>query len=176
MKHLCITYHMEKNHGTASRPKMETAETCITLPMQDHIADDILKNGEDSQYMSRMAVGYVTAILSELSEIQGYHYSGFCSAEEVELKAIYQPVPVYPELRNYDAEGNYTIPSTENKGFAITSGQESNYEFTFYVSGRRYCCRLSARDLDSAYGKFFKHHLNIKYSMIACVEKFKPNK
>lgn len=35
-KYICITYHMAKLDG-------ETAETCIDLPMDEKIADDILR-------------------------------------------------------------------------------------------------------------------------------------
>lgn len=40
MKHVCITYHM-------SLPGMD-AETCITLPMTEENAKDLIANGEDS--------------------------------------------------------------------------------------------------------------------------------
>lgn len=171
MKRLCITYHMHRNHGTVCDPKMETAETCITLPMRDDIADDILEKGEDSKYMKRMAIGYVSGILSELSEIQGYYYSGFCTAEEVELKSVNFPVnkasaTFYPELRNYDADGHFTIPSEVRKGFAITSSQECTCEIIFAVEGKRYYCWLAAKDLNDALGKFFRQHPNITYGMI----------
>lgn len=171
MKRLNITYHMEKNHGTLSQPKMETAETCITLPMQDHIADDILQKGEDSRYMKRIAIGYVSGILNELSEVQGYHYSGFCTAEEVELTSSNcavrkAPAPSYPELRNYDAFGNYTMPGEDHKGFAITASQGCTCEIIFSVEGQRYYCWLGARDLHDALGKFFQAHPNITYGMI----------
>ena len=43
MKKVCITYHM---HFPG-----EEAESCITLPMEDEIADDILDKGVDSVHM-----------------------------------------------------------------------------------------------------------------------------
>ena len=87
MKRLCITYHMYRNY-----PRKETAETCITLPMTQAIADDILENGENSKYlapatvgedMSANAGGVIYEALCRLSEMQGYHYEGFCTAEAV---------------------------------------------------------------------------------------------
>ena len=72
MKHLCITYHME-------RPN-EIAETCITLPMLDEVAADILARCDDSPYMA--SGGAVNTILEQLAEIQGYTLLGVCMARE----------------------------------------------------------------------------------------------
>lgn len=83
MKHLCITYHMNRNWGTVIEPRMETAETCIVLPMKDDIAEDILEKGADSKHVSFMGLVYLA--LSRISEMQDYHYAGFCTAEEVVL-------------------------------------------------------------------------------------------
>lgn len=85
MKHLLITYHMSRNWGTASKPQHEIAETCIVLPMNDDIAEDILEKGMDSAYLSASSLGKVYLALSYISEIQDYHYEGFCTAEEVVL-------------------------------------------------------------------------------------------
>lgn len=87
MKSLCITYHMHRNY-----PRKEVAETCITLPMKDEIARDILERGEKSRYldptkisdgMTPVSGGVVYEALCRLSEIQGYRYESFCTAEEV---------------------------------------------------------------------------------------------
>lgn len=85
MLHLNITYHMHRNWGAASKPHMETAETCVTLAMEDHIAEDILKKGSDSVYLSTSSLGKVYLALSYISEIQGYSYSEFCTAEVVPM-------------------------------------------------------------------------------------------
>ena len=85
MKHLCITYHMHRNWGTASKPQVETAETCIVLPMNDDIAEDILEKGMDSAYLSKSSLGKIYLALSYIAQIQDYHYSDFCCAEEVVL-------------------------------------------------------------------------------------------
>lgn len=85
MKHLLITYHMSRNWGTASKPRRETAETCIVLPMNDDIAEDILEKGIDSAYLSASSLGKVYLALSYISEMQDYHYESFCTAEEVIL-------------------------------------------------------------------------------------------
>ena len=42
-KNVCITYHMSKEN--------EVAETCITIPMDAAVADDVLANQENSQYV-----------------------------------------------------------------------------------------------------------------------------
>lgn len=47
-KYICITYHMAKLDG-------ETAETCIDLPMDEKIADDILRAQRDSRYVKDAA-------------------------------------------------------------------------------------------------------------------------
>ena len=39
MKHICITYHMKRDE--------EIAETCITLPMSEADADEVLQKGAD---------------------------------------------------------------------------------------------------------------------------------
>lgn len=72
MKHLCITYHMERRN--------EIAETCITLPMLDEVAADILARCDDSPYMA--SGGAVNTILEQLAEIQGYTLLGVCMARE----------------------------------------------------------------------------------------------
>lgn len=70
MKHLCITYHME-------RPS-EIAESCITLPMESAVADDLMAHGDDSLYMA--PGGAISTILERLSEVQGYTFIGVCTA------------------------------------------------------------------------------------------------
>ena len=87
MKHICITYHMYRNY-----PRKETAETCITLPMAEVIADDVVENGTTSKYLLPRTLdddlcvipgGVIYEALCRLSEMQGYRYEGFCTAEEV---------------------------------------------------------------------------------------------
>lgn len=76
MKHINITYHMKN--------ATETAETCITLPMRDEAATDLLEKGERSQHVDPMLLGDVYRVLASLSALQGYEFVGFCCAEEVE--------------------------------------------------------------------------------------------
>lgn len=71
MKHVCITYHMER--------KNEVAETCITLPMDDSVAAMLLTNQGD--YFQLMEGAPLDVLLRELSKLQGYTYAGFCCAE-----------------------------------------------------------------------------------------------
>ena len=73
MTKLCITYHMHNEEGTA--------ETCVTLPMLEEVAEDILEKGTDSEHLSAMLIGEIYRILKSLASIQGYTYDGFCCAE-----------------------------------------------------------------------------------------------
>lgn len=75
MKKICITYHMSRTD--------EGAETCITLPMADEIANDILKKGERSEHLSMMRNGEVYRLLRSLSAIQGYEYDRAYYFEEI---------------------------------------------------------------------------------------------
>lgn len=63
-KYICITYHMAKLDG-------ETAETCIDLPMDEKIADDILRAQRDSRYV-KDAAWPIASILQNLAEMPGY--------------------------------------------------------------------------------------------------------
>ena len=74
MKHVNITYHM---HNTED----SVAETCITLPMTDEAAADIMEKGADSQHLNPMLMGEVYRVLRSLATLQGYTYDGFCCAE-----------------------------------------------------------------------------------------------
>lgn len=76
MKHICITYHMTR--------KNEVAETCITLPMEAQIAEDILEHQGDSQYVEQgsFTITNIKIILNNLAALQGYGNAMFCSAEE----------------------------------------------------------------------------------------------
>lgn len=74
MTKLCITYHMHNEEGTA--------ETCVTLPMLEAVAEDILERGADSEHLDSMRIGEVQRILKSLASIQGYTYDGFCCAEK----------------------------------------------------------------------------------------------
>lgn len=75
MKHINITYHMEKAN--------EIAETCITLPMEDKVAEDILANGSDSRYLNPACLGEVYRALKAISSMQGYSYGGAYHFAEV---------------------------------------------------------------------------------------------
>lgn len=80
MKKVCITYHM-------TRPG-EVAETCITLPLDDAIADDLLTHQESSacvQGHKRFTRLSIPALLSQLAALQDYDTADFCCAEEARL-------------------------------------------------------------------------------------------
>lgn len=70
MKHINITYHMEKQG--------EVNESCITLPM----TNDILWMGENSTYLGTGHNGEVRRLLESLASIQGYKYIGACCPQE----------------------------------------------------------------------------------------------
>ena len=76
MKRICITYHMTKTN--------EVAETCVTISVADDVADDILENQGDSQYVRQgsFSITAIKTILSNLAELQGYADAAFCMAEE----------------------------------------------------------------------------------------------
>lgn len=73
MEHICFSYHMKNDK--------ETAETCITLPMEDKVAESILSLGDDSLYMDS-ATGVIHGIFERLSEIQGYQFCGVVQAKK----------------------------------------------------------------------------------------------
>lgn len=75
MKRISITYHMEIPG--------EVVESCITLPMMDDIADDILWMEENSTYLGTGHNGEVRRLLESLAAIQGYKYTGACCLREV---------------------------------------------------------------------------------------------
>jgi len=90
MKRICITYHMSKMISKPSDwPRVtETAETCITIPMIDEIADDILAKQADSPYVKGFGNRDLTDLLdllNELARVQGYTDAAFVMAEAAEL-------------------------------------------------------------------------------------------
>lgn len=89
MKHLCITYHMSTDHSRPSDQyphNIEIAETCITLPMKDEIANDILEHQEDSKHVRKsFSITPIKTILEELAALQGYQEATFCCAEHDEF-------------------------------------------------------------------------------------------
>lgn len=74
MKRIRITYHMEKPG--------EVSESCITIPMTDDIADDILWMQESSTYLGVGHNGVVRRLLENLAEVQGYTFIGACCPRE----------------------------------------------------------------------------------------------
>lgn len=72
MKHLNITYHMNKPH--------EIAESCITIPMKAEIAADITEHQEESRYIQQSAP--IKVILNQLAKLQGYQGASFCCARD----------------------------------------------------------------------------------------------
>lgn len=72
MKHLCFTYHMEN--------ATESAETCITLPVEDATAQAILEQGGDHTALGPK--GRITVILEELAALQGYTFKFVAFVEQ----------------------------------------------------------------------------------------------
>lgn len=86
MKHLCITYHLSTDHSKPADNyphNIETAETCITIPMKDEIAADILEHQENSEHVREgsLSITPIKTILEELARLQGYQEAHFCCAE-----------------------------------------------------------------------------------------------
>lgn len=77
-KNVIITYHMSKPG--------EVAETCITLPMSENVAKDVLENQELSQQVvgDGTSSGPLSVILNTLAELQGFKTANFCCAKEAE--------------------------------------------------------------------------------------------
>lgn len=73
MKHVCVTYHMTRRIEGGR----ETVESCITLPMSDDSAKDLIEKGEESPTY----IALVNDILDNLSGLLGLDYVGFCSAK-----------------------------------------------------------------------------------------------
>lgn len=80
MRHLCITYHMSKPG--------EVAETCITLPMEDCAAREIMEFQDEIQSMKQntMSVAALEKLLQSMARLQGYEIAEFCCAEEDSLR------------------------------------------------------------------------------------------
>lgn len=79
MTKLLITYNIEND--------LENCEACIVLPMCNEVARDILEKGWESSYLDGLGIdgteGEIHRILRDVSNIQGYEYTGFCTAEEI---------------------------------------------------------------------------------------------
>lgn len=76
MQHINITYHTGKPG--------EVAESCITLPITDDIADDILCMEEDSTYRGTEHNRVVRRLLERLAALQGDTFLGACCPKEVQ--------------------------------------------------------------------------------------------
>ena len=72
MKKVIVTYRMRNTD--------EEAETCITLPMKDHLADELIEKQEGFVFLGSYKPIHI--ILEQLSWLQGYEYAGFMLAEE----------------------------------------------------------------------------------------------
>ncbi len=72
MKRVTITYVMENRE--------ERAETCVTLPMEDGIAEELLRNERWSIQLQQGRM--VRSVLENMARLQGYEYEGVLEAEE----------------------------------------------------------------------------------------------
>lgn len=73
MKNICITYLMKR--------ESEVAETCITLPMEEKKANELLAT--QSEWWQLMDGATLDVLLRKLAILQGYQFAGFETAEEV---------------------------------------------------------------------------------------------
>ena len=71
MTNVCITYLMKREN--------EVAETCITLPMEEKKANELLATQSEWQLMDGATLD---VLLRKLSILQGYQFAGFETAEE----------------------------------------------------------------------------------------------
>lgn len=72
MKKICITYLMKREN--------EVAETCITLPMEEKKANELLAT--QSKWWQLMDGATLDVLLRKLAILQGYQFVGFEAAEE----------------------------------------------------------------------------------------------
>lgn len=70
MQRVTITYHMSARH--------EIAETCITIPMEDRLAAELLER-QDTSALAQ--IGDVNALIQSLAFLQGYYHAEFICAE-----------------------------------------------------------------------------------------------
>ena len=100
MRKVIVTYQMTRK----TEDGRETAETCITLPMSDENAEELLTDGEES-------TAYLVSvydILENLSQLQEYDYVGFWRAELAAKDSAVgyeEPKPRY-RVTWCDLEGN----------------------------------------------------------------------
>ena len=80
MRRLCITYQMRKPD--------KVVQTCITLPMEDSAAGEILRFQDEIQSMKQntMSVAALEKLLQSMAKLQGYEIAEFCCAEEDSLR------------------------------------------------------------------------------------------
>ena len=100
MKNVRVFYQMTRKIENGR----ETTETCITLPMSDENAEELLTDGEES-------AAYLVSvydILENLSLLQDHEYVGFCRAElanEDTASCKEEPQTRY-RLSWHDSKGN----------------------------------------------------------------------
>ena len=100
MKNVRVFYQMTRKIENGR----ETTETCITLPMSDENAEELLTDGEES-------AAYLVSvydILENLSLLQDHEYVGFCRAElanEDTASCKEEPQARY-RLSWHDSKGN----------------------------------------------------------------------
>lgn len=108
MKNVRVFYQMTRKIENGR----ETTETCITLPMSDENAEELLTDGEES-------AAYLVSvydILENLSQLQEYDYVGFCRAElanEDTDSCKEEPQTRY-RLSWHDSKGTQEKPSAEH--------------------------------------------------------------
>lgn len=73
MTNICVTYLMKREN--------EVAETCITLPMEEKKADELL--AAQSEWWQLMDGATLDVLLRKLSILQGYQFAGFETAEKI---------------------------------------------------------------------------------------------
>lgn len=86
MKRICITYLLETDHSKPSDRlphNVEQIVTCITFPVKKEIAEDLLRNQAESQYVAGLCTP-IKLLLGNLAKMQGHQNAHFLEVEVVE--------------------------------------------------------------------------------------------
>ncbi|MBO7670755.1 MAG: hypothetical protein J6S60_09225 [Oscillospiraceae bacterium] len=79
MKKLIVTYHMHSGYTIED-------ETCVTLPMTDANAAELMTHQRRSRLISGpgYSKGLLATALDRLAKLQGYGYAEFICAERID--------------------------------------------------------------------------------------------
>lgn len=126
MKRICFTYQMSKPH--------ESVESCITLPIPEDIAPEILEKGGESQFLGSNSV--LTNVFINLAWLQGYTFAGVVAAEEERTNEVLTEEQALSDIRQY-------LEQQSDQYFAdrrITKAEVlADTELLTQLAGRHHC-------------------------------------